>query len=74
VADGWGRDVIGGRGPAAMGRLCRGREGVRAREGESVDLGRKRPSRGGKSFSFFFFYFLFRISISYFYFFYLFFF
>jgi hypothetical protein len=27
VADGWGRDVSGGRGRAMMGRLGRGREG-----------------------------------------------
>jgi hypothetical protein len=38
AADGWGRDVSGGRGRAAMGRLGRGGEGsagARAREGEA---------------------------------------
>jgi hypothetical protein len=68
VADGWGRDVSGGRGRATIGRLGRGREGeVRAREGESGDLGRKWPSRGGRVFPFSFSisYFLFLTSISF---------
>jgi hypothetical protein len=65
----------GARRWAAEGR------GVWARARERGGLGRKRPSRGGVSFSLFsffsfflFFYFLFPFSISYFYFFYLFFF
>jgi hypothetical protein len=73
AADGWGRDVRGGRGRTAMGRLGRGREwsaGARVRERRP---GPEAAQPRGVSFSLFSF-FLFPISISYFYFFYLFFF
>jgi hypothetical protein len=65
VADGWGRDVSGGRGRAAMGRLGHGREGecrrTHEREGRSGPEAAQ-PRGGFLFFSFFLF------SVSYFYF------
>jgi hypothetical protein len=66
AADGWGRNVSGGRGHAAMGRLGHGREGsARVREREEAWT-RSGPTEGaGFPFPlFFYFLFLFSISIS----------
>jgi hypothetical protein len=67
AAHGWGGDVSGGRGRAAMGRLGReweGSAGAHAREGEA--WAGSGPVKGGFLFLFFFFffYFLFLFSIS----------